>query len=64
MALILLKQLPVASKKSPVKTDRPPNRGAAEKPIRLADLIPTRNVTGGRSAVFGSAPTNKRKPSK
>jgi hypothetical protein len=45
------------------KNDRPSD--TAEKPIRLDDLIPNRNVSGGRRAVFGSAPaTPKRKPHK
>ncbi|HVS31473.1 MAG TPA: hypothetical protein VMS98_08455 [Thermoanaerobaculia bacterium] len=29
-------------------------QGGGAKPIRLDDLIPARNVTGGRRAVFGS----------
>jgi hypothetical protein len=40
----------------------------AEKPILLNDLIPTRDVSGGRKAVFGSVPAapagNKRKNQK
>jgi hypothetical protein len=39
-----------------------------EKPIRLNDLIPSTEVTGGRRTVFGGSrvatPPNKRKPQK
>ncbi len=34
-----------------------------EKPIRLNDLIPSKNVSGGRRTVFGSQPP-RRKPQK
>jgi hypothetical protein len=56
---------PVASKKERAeKSVRPARAEAADKPIRLNDLLPTRNVSGGRRTVFGSAPPasgNKKK---
>jgi hypothetical protein len=59
----------VASSKVPSDKPNPPKENdPAEKPIRLNDLIPNRNVSGGRRAVFGSAPSSpapgKRKPQK
>jgi hypothetical protein len=48
--------------------DRPAKTEPDEKPIRLNDLIPSRDVSGGRRSVFGSAPapsaTKKRTPQK
>ncbi|MGZ4777759.1 MAG: hypothetical protein ACXV5L_01075 [Thermoanaerobaculia bacterium] len=40
----------------------PKQKSSADKPIRLDDLIPNRNVTGGKGTVFGSAPPTKKKP--
>jgi hypothetical protein len=45
----------VASSKKDQKKD--------EKPIRLDDLIPSKDVRGGRRTVFGGPPP-KRKPPK
>jgi len=45
------------------KSDRPKD----EKPIRLKDLIVSKDVAGGRRTIFGSppaAPSNRRKPQK
>ncbi len=58
----------MASKKPPVKVERRAESDSprSQKPIRLNDLIPTRDVSGGRS-VFGSPPAiprDKRKPQK
>ncbi len=59
----------VASSKKPEPEDkrsRDPRRD--QKPIRLNDLIPGRDVKGGRRTVFGSSgatpPPIKRKPQK
>jgi hypothetical protein len=58
----------VASRKTRFdKTVAPAKTESADKPIRLNDLIPTRDVSGGRRTVFGSAgpkPAGKRKPHK
>jgi hypothetical protein len=35
-----------------------------EKPIRLQDLIPSKDVSGGRRTIFGSPPPATRKPKK
>ena len=65
LALILLHMLLVGSTKVRVPKE---DQHKDEKPIRLNDLIPSREVTGGRRTVFGGSriatPPNKRKPQK
>ena len=56
MASILLKESGVGSKKPPdvgASATPPAGKEPREKPIRLNDLIPKRDVKGGRKTVFG-----------
>jgi hypothetical protein len=65
LALILLHTSFVASTKVRVRKE---GQRKDEKPIRLNDLIPSKDVAGGGRTVFGSSqvvtPPEKRKPKK
>ena len=51
----------MASTKPKNKREERKGPGSPDKLIRLDDLIPTRDVTGGRKAVFGTVPAPKKK---